>query len=138
MNERFAALVAEAYGRHSDKYASVLEPILTPMADEIVALAGLKSGEQILDLATGTGLIARTAANSTASVVGIDIAFGVLVRARELTADEIPYVTGDALSYLSGTNASILSHAGSAFHTFPMYQERLQRFNECFGPMAVS
>ena len=97
MNERFAALVAEAYGRHSDKYASVLEPILTPMADEIVALAGLKSGEHILDLATGTGLIARTAANSTASVVGIDIALGVLVRARELTADEIPYVTGDAL-----------------------------------------
>ncbi|MCH7589198.1 MAG: hypothetical protein IIC78_14370 [Chloroflexi bacterium] len=34
--DKFAARVAEAYGRHSDKYAFVLESILAPMAEEFV------------------------------------------------------------------------------------------------------
>lgn len=96
MKDKFAARVAEAYGRHSEKYASVLEPILAPMADEIVGLAELKGREQVLDLATGTGLIARAVAEFADSVVGIDMAYGVLVMARAVTAGEIQYVTCDA------------------------------------------
>ena len=96
MKNQFEARVAEAYGRHSEKYAPVLEPILAPMAAEIVTLASLKPGEKVLDLATGTGLIARTAARFTDFVVGADLAFGVLVRARELSAGELPYLAADA------------------------------------------
>lgn len=96
MKKRFETRVAEAYESHSEKYASVLEPILAPMADEIVSLASLKRGEQVLDLATGTGLIARAATAVTDSVVGLDIAWGMLVRARKLTAGEIPYLMADA------------------------------------------
>jgi hypothetical protein len=68
MKEEFAARIAEAYGHHSQKYASILEPNLRPMADEIVSQGRLRGGELVLDLATGTGLIARTAARSRASV----------------------------------------------------------------------
>lgn len=96
MNNRFTARVAEAYGSHSEKYVSVLEPILTPMAEELVGLSNLTRGQHVLDLATGTGLIARTAAGFTDSVVGIDIALSVLAKARQLTAGEISYVMGDA------------------------------------------
>ncbi len=96
MNEEFAVRVAEAYGRHSEKYASILEPILTPMADEIVALGRLKARELVLDVATGTGLIARTAAESKVSVIGVDLSLGMLVRGRVLSAGRVPFIGGDA------------------------------------------
>lgn len=96
MNEKFSARIAEAYSIHSKQYASVLEPILRPMADEIVSMANLRGGERVLDIATGTGLIARAAAQFARSTIGIDISLGVLVRARSQSAVEIPYVTGDA------------------------------------------
>ncbi len=66
------------------------------MANEIVGLGRLKGGELVLDLATGTGLIARTAAQSMASVIGVDISLGVLEIARSLSAGEVPLVVGDA------------------------------------------
>lgn len=96
MSEGFAARIAEAYSRHSEKYASILEPMLRPMAEEMVGLANLRGGERVLDLATGTGLIARTAAQFTAAVIGIDISLGILGRARTLSAGQIPLVAGDA------------------------------------------
>lgn len=96
MNEGFSAKIAEAYGRHSQKYAAILEPILRPVADEMVRLGRLAGGEQVLDLATGTGLIARTAAQSGASITGVDVSWGVLAKARTLSAGAIPFVAGDA------------------------------------------
>jgi len=98
MNESFAARIAEAYGQHSQKYSSVLEPILVPMAGEIVGLARIKGGERLLDLATGTGLIARTAAAAGAAVIGIDISLGILTRAHTRSAGTILYLVGDAHS----------------------------------------
>ena len=70
MMPRFEDRISEAYGEHADKYASVLEPALAPMADEIAKLARLTRRQSALDLATGTGLIARALARSTPSVVG--------------------------------------------------------------------
>jgi len=66
------------------------------MAEEIVKLGQLKGGESLLDLATGTGIIARTAAQTKVSVFGIDISLGMLARARTLSAGEIPFLVGDA------------------------------------------
>ncbi len=97
MSELFTAHIAEAYGSHSEEYASILEPILRPMADEMVGMGKLKGGEQVLDLATGTGLIARSVAQFTNSVIGIDISLGMLESALSLSAGEIPFVTGNAL-----------------------------------------
>jgi ubiquinone/menaquinone biosynthesis C-methylase UbiE len=96
MKDPFGAHIAEAYGRHSQKYEPVLEPLLKPMAEEIVELAKLKDGERVLDLATGTGLIARAIAPLADSIVGVDISSGILAIARRLAASTIPFVAADA------------------------------------------
>jgi SAM-dependent methyltransferase len=98
MFDRFTARIAEAYGSHSQKYTSILEPVLKPMGDEIVRMAKLKGEERILDVATGTGLIARTAAAlSMARVTGVDISPGVLAKALQLSEGKISYIAGNAL-----------------------------------------
>lgn len=96
MKERFAARIAEAYSQHSESYASVLEPTLQPIADEITDRAGLRGTERALDLATGTGYIARTLSRAGASVTGMDISLGMLAKARSLSPAGIPFVVGDA------------------------------------------
>jgi demethylmenaquinone methyltransferase/2-methoxy-6-polyprenyl-1,4-benzoquinol methylase len=44
-------------------------------------LSGWKPGERVLDLCTGTGTLARTFASQGATVVGVDLARGMLKRA---------------------------------------------------------
>ena len=88
--------IAEAYGRHSQKYPSILEPLLRPMADEILHLGRMEAAELVLDLATGTGLIARTAVPAGKSIIGVDISLGILAIARSLSTREIPLVAGNS------------------------------------------
>lgn len=55
--------------------------------------------EQILDIATGTGLTARNIARSGAKVTGVDIAQGLLNAAREIADEEglsVDWQLGDA------------------------------------------
>jgi len=56
--------------------------------DRLAALGVGRPGQRILDLATGTGLLAREFARRGASVCGIDIAPGQIDAARALAADE--------------------------------------------------
>jgi len=58
-----------------------------------------QKGEKILDIATGTGLTARTISRSGAKVTGVDIASGLLDAARQLAYEEglsIDWQVGDA------------------------------------------
>lgn len=58
-----------------------------------------QKGEQILDIATGTGLTARNIGRSGAKVTGVDIAQGLLDAAREISDGEglsIDWQLGDA------------------------------------------
>jgi SAM-dependent methyltransferase len=73
-----------------------------PWAPGLVALAALKPGERVLDLACGTGLVARIAApevGPTGQVTGLDINAGMLAVARSLpppSGGSITWVEGDA------------------------------------------
>ena len=96
MNQHFAQRIAAAYSQHADTYASVLEPSLAPMAAEIARRANLSSGRLALDIATGTGLVARALAHAAASVVGVDISLGILRAASGRSQGQIPFVAGDA------------------------------------------
>lgn len=96
MGNSFSTNIAWAYGQHSEKYTSVLEPMLKPMADEIVSLADLNGEESLLDLATGTGLVARNLLLHAGSVTGIDLARGMLMTAKSLPPEGVAYVNGDA------------------------------------------
>jgi demethylmenaquinone methyltransferase/2-methoxy-6-polyprenyl-1,4-benzoquinol methylase len=49
----------------------------------VLAGAGLKKGDRVLDIATGTGVVAREALSITPVVVGLDPSIGMLVAGRE-------------------------------------------------------
>ncbi|MEK6375231.1 MAG: class I SAM-dependent methyltransferase [Acidobacteriota bacterium] len=48
--------------------------------------AGLKPGDRLLDLATGTGIVAHAAAEVTGAIVGADASIGMLTSGRETFA----------------------------------------------------
>jgi len=88
---------AEAYERY-------LATAFSPWADALTAAAGLKAGERALDVACGTGIVARHAARRVGAggtVVGLDINDAMLTVARAATAGSQPPIEwrqGDAAS----------------------------------------
>lgn len=87
---------AEAYERY-------LVPLLfAPGAEYLIGLAGLGTGERVLDVACGTGIVARRAAERIGIggwVVGLDINEGMLEVARKVSSGAHPAIEwqqGDA------------------------------------------
>jgi len=81
VNENEAVLVwADEYSRMAEAYDRDVVPYFEPMARRVVDVAAPKSGELLLDLATGTGLLACLLAPRVApqSIVAIDLADGAL------------------------------------------------------------
>lgn len=80
---------AERYERYAVPY------ILGPWAPELVERAALEQGERVLDLACGTGVVARLAAppvGPTGQVIGIDLNDGMLEVARALPTTSPPAI----------------------------------------------
>jgi ubiquinone/menaquinone biosynthesis C-methylase UbiE len=96
MNDQSDKRIANAYEHYSHKYSSVIEPTIRPMADEIINLARIQGPERIIDLATGTGLIARKITHANIFIIGVDISLGVLRTAQSLSGGKIPFIVGDA------------------------------------------
>jgi ubiquinone/menaquinone biosynthesis C-methylase UbiE len=64
-----------------------------PMATDLVRLAALRPGERVLDVACGTGVVARLAfqeVGGTGAVVGVDVNPGMLAVARSATPPGVP------------------------------------------------
>lgn len=79
---------------HYEHTARELEPVAT----HVVSLAELRSGEQVVDPATGTGNAALLAARTGAEVAGIDAAARLIEVAQERAAGEglsVTFVVGD-------------------------------------------
>jgi 2-polyprenyl-3-methyl-5-hydroxy-6-metoxy-1,4-benzoquinol methylase len=55
----------------------------TPAAGHLVRFAGIAPGESVLDVGTGTGVVAITAARKGAQVTGLDLTPALLEQARE-------------------------------------------------------
>jgi SAM-dependent methyltransferase len=85
----------QSYDRYASGYASELVPTLVGAVERVVELAEARSGVRLLDVATGTGTIARAAAARGASVVAIDASAGMLEVARRLSP-ELDLCLGDA------------------------------------------
>ena len=80
---------AEAYERH------LVPQFMAQGAQILVGLAGLDEGERVLDVATGTGIVARTAApvvGSAGSVDAVDLNRSMLALARKLAAGLKPAI----------------------------------------------
>lgn len=72
---------------------------IRPAAEDLVAAIGIRPGDRLLDIATGTGNAAIPAAQAGAEVVGLDITPELFEAARqraEGTGVEIEWVEGDA------------------------------------------
>lgn len=80
--ENFTGPAAENYERY------FVPVIPAPLAEDLLELAKLQPGEQVLDIACGTGIVARLAADAvgpTGKVVGVDPAPDMLEVARSLS-----------------------------------------------------
>lgn len=72
----------------------------TPVAAHLVDFAEVKPGETVLDVGTGTGVVALTAARAGASVTGLDLTPALLDAARDnariARQAAIQWIEGDA------------------------------------------
>lgn len=101
-----------------------LEAITTPTAARLVKRAGIRSGQHVLDVACGTGVVSVTAAQLGASVTGLDLTPELLERAREnsrIGGLEIEWIEGDVekLPFPDAAFDAVLSQYGHIFAPRP-------------------
>jgi ubiquinone/menaquinone biosynthesis C-methylase UbiE len=81
-------------GNAAETYEHALVPaVFAPWAPLVVALAGPRPGDRVLDIACGTGVVTRLAAQQvgrTGKVTGLDLNPGMLAFAASLTPSEAP------------------------------------------------
>ena len=125
---------AELYERYPARY------LLGPWAPGLVAAAALRPAERVLDLACGTGVVARIAASNVGPaghVTGLDINAGMLAVARSLPSPpgvSITWVEGSATA-MDLPNASfdvVLCQQGLQF--FPDKSAALSEVNRVLVP----
>lgn len=85
-----------AYDRRAADYASAIEPTFRPVHRRLVEMAHIAPGMHLIDLATGTGGVAREAAAGGARVTGIDVSPGMLEIARARSLVNVSYVLAEA------------------------------------------
>lgn len=90
----------------AETYEEVFVPaVFAPLTEIVVVAADPQPREQVLDLACGTGVVARAVAplvGAQGSVVGVDVAPGLLAIARSL-----PAPTGASIAWLEGDAAAL-------------------------------
>jgi len=80
-------------------YPAIAQRQLWPVGERIVARVGVTPGDDVLDVACGTGNAAIRAAQAGGRVVGVDLTPELFVAGRQLAADagvEIEWLEGDA------------------------------------------
>jgi SAM-dependent methyltransferase len=93
--------------------------LFAPWADALLAAAAPARGSSVLDIACGTGIVARRAADvvgPTGRVVGLDLNEGMLAVARRLRPD-VEWCSGDAaaLPFDDGSFDLVLCQAALMF-----------------------
>jgi ubiquinone/menaquinone biosynthesis C-methylase UbiE len=125
---------AEAYERY-------LVPLLfAPGAEYLIELAELGLGERVLDVACGTGIVARSAAQRVGSggtVVGLDINEGMLEVARKVSSDArtaIEWQQGEATDLPLPDGAFDVVFCQQALQFFPDRLAALREMHRVLAP----
>jgi SAM-dependent methyltransferase len=74
-----------AYDEHAAQYSQLLDPTLAGVVERLAQLAEARPGARLLDLATGTGAVARAAGQRGATVVGVDVSEAMIGVACEMS-----------------------------------------------------
>lgn len=129
-------------------YERDLVPALfEPWARELVELADPRPGERVLDVACGTGIVARLAAprvGGAGTVTGVDVNAEMLAFAREVCADVRPAITWKQASahdtgLPEGAFDVVLCQQGlQFFRNRPAAVRELRRLTPPGGRVAVS
>ena len=99
---------------------SPFELVTSTTAPRLVGFAGVRTGQRVLDVGCGTGVVAITARRREARVVGIDLTPELLQRAREnatMAGVDIEWHEGDVenLPFDDGAFDTVLSQFGHMF-----------------------
>jgi SAM-dependent methyltransferase len=97
-----------------------IEVFTAPPAAHLVRFAEVKAGQKVLDVGTGTGVVAISAARVGAEVTGLDLTPALLARAREnavIAEQNVTWHEGDAeaLPFADGSFDTVLSQFGHMF-----------------------
>jgi SAM-dependent methyltransferase len=93
--QAFKAFEAEGWSAQAETYGGLVGAITSRVAESLLDAAGVRSDWRVLDVATGPGYVAERAAALGATVVGIDLAEGMLELARKRLAG-VELVRADA------------------------------------------
>jgi ubiquinone/menaquinone biosynthesis C-methylase UbiE len=101
-------------------YADVCERMIPTLGTHLVELAGVRDGEEVLDVAAGTGNAALPAARRGAAVTALDVTPALLEAGAERAAAaglEVTWVHGDAqdLPFAAASFDRVLSCVGVQF-----------------------
>jgi len=81
--DEFKAFEAEGWSAQAGSYDRLMGRVTDRVAEALLDAAGLRRGERVLDVATGTGAVAAAAAARGAQVTGVDISEEMLEVARQ-------------------------------------------------------
>ncbi|MBG0567696.1 class I SAM-dependent methyltransferase [Actinoplanes aureus] len=133
MTEQTYALSAEA----ADFYESTFVPALFgEWARRLVEAAGVRPGERVLDVACGTGIVARTAADRAGTTVGVDRSDAMLAVARRIRPD-LRWEPGDAHALPFGDRAFDVALSQAALMFFADRVAALREMGRVAGRVAV-
>ena len=117
---------AELKRRQREMWASFTPTAMftTPVAGQLVRFAGIEAGQSVLDIGTGTGVVAITAARAGARVKALDLTPDLLEQARDnarISQQEVEWIEGDAerLPYADASFDVVLSQFGHMFAPRP-------------------
>lgn len=122
-----------------EAYEAYLVPLLSLWTDELVEMAGLKLGERVLDVACGTGIVARRVAQQmgkSARITGLDANTGMLSVARKLWDGHLPPIEwreGDAAALPFPDQAFDAAFCQQGLQFFP---DRLAALKEIYRVLA--
>jgi len=127
---QLSAEMAEAYE------AQFVPAFFSQWAPHLLDATGVSAGQRVLDVATGTGIVARSAADRvgpTGSVVGLDLNNAMLAVARRIQP-EIEWRQGDAAALPFGDAEFDIVLSQMALMFFPDPIEALREMRRVLRP----
>jgi len=128
---------AAGYGRAAQDYLRVLDPTLSSVHRRIVELARVGAGTRLLDLATGTGAVARVAAANGATVTGVDVAPAMVELARRNSPSELQFQVADAAALPFESHTFDAITCGFGLSHMPHVNEVLAEVRRVLNPGGV-